>query len=297
MSTLLTEPAVPAAAAPADSATSTVKTETPTAAPASGVPPESPRWAVPENMRTDETLKKFMDEKFTVDPGVLAQSYTNLQSQLGRDKITIPKSDEEFAKAYDALGRPANAEAYEVKKPELPEGMQYDEAGEKLLRTFAHENGWNQKQFANAYDMYFKTRMEEVGAWTKTLGDARTKAEDSLKREWGDAYQGKSELARSVFQQYGDAELSQYLDTSGLGNDPRIIKIFAKIGEEMMGDSKLKHPGGGNGGITPAEIDAKIAEFRKTNEKALFQADHPDHRRLVADLQKLYDLRPQQAKV
>jgi len=233
-----------------------------------------------------------MDDKFTVDPNVALQSYVNLQQTIGRDKLVVPKSDEEFGKVWDALGRPANAEAYEVKRPEkMPEGVTYDEAGEKLLRNFAHQNGWNQKQFANAYDLYFKTRMEEVAAWQKIVTDGRASAEDSLKKEWGDAFNGNAEIARSVVKEFGDPELSQYLDTSGLGNDPRIIKLFTKIGKEMMGDSKLKDPRTSQA-MAPAEIEAKIAEFRKTNEKALFNADHPDHKRLVAELQTLYNSRP-----
>lgn len=296
MSTLLTD-APPAAAVPA---AAVVDPAVAAAAPAAGAPPPGAgnvvqgadgRWMIPEEFRTHESVRKFADDKHTLDTSVLLKSYINLEGQMGRDKIPLPKSDEDWENAYKALGRPEAAEKYEVKRPEnLPEGMTYDEAGEKHLRNIAFQNGWNQKQFGAAYEALFKHNTEMQAGWQNVVKEQRSTAEANLKREWGAAYDQNLGVAKAAMLEYADPDLVEHLNTSGLGNDPRLVKVFARIGKELMGDAKLKGAGAPSGTMTPAEVTAKIQKFRTDNHAALYDADHIDHKRLVAELEGLHKM-------
>lgn len=44
------------------------------------------------------------------------------------------------------------------------------------------------------------------------------------------------ELAKRVIYRWGDEELREVLDATGLGNHPAVIRIFGRIGEEMNKD-------------------------------------------------------------
>jgi len=77
-------------------------TLTPTAA------PTQPNWRemLSEDIRGDERLAKFE----TLEG--LAKSYINAEQMIGREKIPMPKSDEEWQDVYNRLGRPESAEGY-----------------------------------------------------------------------------------------------------------------------------------------------------------------------------------------
>lgn len=246
-------------------------------------------YDVPDEFKAHEGITKFVKDG-KVDGAAVLKSYTHLESLNGRDKIVVPKTDEEWGPVYDKLGRPESADKYVVTRPEkLPEGMSYDEEGEKFLRQFAHANGFNQKQFAAAYQTYFDRQQGVVANYTKFQNEAKEKVENDLKREHGQAYDGFKGAAVAAVEQYADPDFKQWLDETGLGNDPRMVRIFGRIGKEMLGESKLK--GGGNGGggpMTPAEWDAKITSFRTEHNDALLNNQHGEHKSRTDELTEMY---------
>jgi hypothetical protein len=80
-----------------------------------------------------------------------------------------------------------------------------------------------------------------------------------LKQEWGDKYQANIELARSVVAKFGDEQFTRYIEESGLGNDPRLIKMLAKAGMGLMED---RATGKGNVDISPSSA-AAAAEINR----------------------------------
>lgn len=251
--------------------------------------PAATRWTVPEDYRTQEAVRKFLDDKGTLDPAVLLKSHINLESKLGRDKIALPTQDSEWDEVYDRLGRPAAPEGYTYKAPtDLPEGVTVNADVEKYWRAAAHANGLSDKQFNGLAKLFLDAQGQSVAGWTAAQNEARAKVEGDLKREWGQAYDQNVQAAKIAMKEYADADLLKVMDESGLGNDPRMVKVFAKIGAELLGDDKLKGTGADGGKLTPAQVQAKISEFRTTHEKALFNSEHPEHNRLVKELEALH---------
>ena len=242
-----------------------------------------PEWAPP----------KFWDaEKKTVRSEDLGKAYQNLEKLLGREKVPVPTADDDeegWQRWYAASGRPEAPDNYELKRPELPADMPYDEELEKSFKTFAHVNGLNKKQAAALYEGYAKTQMDRHVAYSTHQKQAVAQAETALRREYGNQYEQAVGQAKSALAQYADPEYLQFLEQSGQGNDPRVIRAWIKVGKEMSGDTKLK--GTVQQTAQPADLDAAISNFRSQHTEALFKKDHPDHDRRVKEYNKLFEAR------
>ena len=232
---------------------------------------------------TEKKLPKIED---------LGKSYQNLEKLLGREKVPVPLSDEDkegWDRWYAAMGRPEKPDDYEIERPTLPQDMPYDEEGEKFLRTWAHQNGMNKKQTKNLFNDYAKLQIERHAAWHQHQQQAKGETLAKLQREHGAQFDQAMTSARTVMQQYGDPEFRQYLDESGLGNDPRLIRVFAKIGKDVAGEQKLK--GTPVDTTAPADLDVAIANFRRQHHEALMQKTHPEHAIRVREYTTLFERR------
>jgi hypothetical protein len=254
--------------------------------------PAATRWTVPEDYRALDAVRKFTDEKGTLDPSVLLKSHINLEQQFGRDKIAMPKTDDEWGAVYGKLGRPDAPEGYTYKPPsDLPEGVTVSPDAEKYWRNAAHAQGLSDKQFNGLAKLFLDHQAHSVAGWTEAQNEARGKVETDLKREWGGAYDQNVAAAKVAMKDYMDPDLLKVLDESGYSNDPRMVKVFAKIGLELLGDDKLKGAGVDSDKLTPAQAAAKIEEFRATHHKALFDNTDPEHKQRVRELEALYALK------
>lgn len=242
-----------------------------------------PEWAPP----------KFWDpEKKAVRSEDLGKAYQNLEKLLGREKIPVPTADDDeegWQRWYAASGRPEAPDNYEFKRPELPADMPYDDELEKSFKTFAHVNGLNKKQAAALYEGYAKTQMERHAAYSTQQKQAVSQVETALRREYGNTYEQAVGQAKAALAQYADAEYLQFLEQSGQGNDPRVIRAWIKVGKEMSGDTKLR--GNVQPAAQPADLERAIADFRTQHSEAMFKKDHPDHDRRVKEYSKLFEAR------
>ena len=249
-----------------------------------GVVDGPPEWAPAKFWDSEKKAVKYED---------LGKGYQNLEKLLGREKVPVPIGDDDeegWQRWYAATGRPDKADDYEFQRPDkLPDGMPYDEELEKEYRQWAHINGLSKKQANNFYDGFVKRQVERHSAYHTHQMQARSKIESDMRREFGAQYEGKVQQAKSALAKYADPEYLKYLDETGLGNDPRTIRSWIKIGDEMGGSTKLK----GTPAVetAPADIDRAISEYKSKNEKAYWNNDHPDHRRVVTEMERLYQMR------
>jgi hypothetical protein len=220
-----------------------------------------------------EKVKSYSDTKG------IAKAYMNLEKLLGGEKVPKPRADDDvegWERWHRASGRPDKAEEYEFKRPDsLPDGF-YSEDIEKEFRTWVHENGLNRKQAANLHDRYVATRLKAHIESDKARQEQRSQAETALKRQFGDKYEAAQSRTKSAYQKYATPEFAKLLEETGLGNDPRMIQVFEKIGADMMGETRLK--GQGSAESTPADLKRSIADFRAKFNDALHKREHPDHK-------------------
>lgn len=222
----------------------------------------------------------------------MGRSYQNLEKLLGREKVPVPTGDDDdegWNRWYAAMGRPEAPDKYEFKRPDLPTDLPYDEDTEKAFREWAHKNGLNKRQANNLYDAFVKTQVERHAAYHDHQKQSRAKIEMDLRREYGNGYDGKVGLAKTAIRQFADPDYLAWLDESGMGNDPRMIRAWIKVGEKMTGDTQLR--GKPTPEAQPADLDRAIADFREKYKDALWNKDHPNHDMRNKELRKLYETR------
>lgn len=276
--------APPAASPPAPGATIPPPAATPPAADAS----VDWRTTLPEDLRSHASMAKFTSAE------ALARSYISAEGMIGRDKIVLPRDAndaEALDRAYAALGRPENADGYTYKPPaDLPQGVVFDEGLLKTYAAAAHKHGLNQTQFEGVAGMFLDHLTQGASAAATASEAALKQGEGLLKREWGERYDTNMRISREAVRSFGGDELVTFLDESGLGNHPILVKAFTKIGAQTVGEEKLLG-GARDAALTPANLDAAISDFRSKNAGALASKGHPDHGRLVQELQGLYQRR------
>lgn len=243
------------------------------------------RSQLPEDIRGEATLNKF------TDLGAFAKSYVNLERMLGAEKIPRPKGDfdptaTEWQMYLDAGGRPKDASEYKFEEAKLPDGLPYDKGLEDKFKSAAHMAGLNNKQAAMLRDMFAAYQAETFTAAQRDYQVGRQEAEQALQKELGQAYEPTVNAAKAALKEYADDKFVNWLNESGMGNHPEIVRVFGKIGKEMLGDSKLKT--GTDGAFnTPGDYKKAAEEYRLKYADALFNNMHPEHKIRSEELWKL----------
>ena len=162
------------------------------------------------------------------------------------DKPAMPEKPGEEATAAEVeayrttMGIPTEHTAYEIERSDLID----DESDEALRKAFLDANLDN-SQAGAIYSLIAEKAKQGVDAIERANRDARESAEKQLKDQLQGDYQRTLEDAGKAFARFGTKEDVEYLNRTGLGNDPGIIMMFARIQQAIGGDSII--PGQGPG--------------------------------------------------
>lgn len=137
---------------------------------------------------------------------------------------------------------PESPDKYEIK---LPDGAVEDD-GIKALRDFAHKSGLTNEQVNGVLGLH--------GQITKrAIEKAMVEGEAALKTELGAKFAETVDLANRAVRQFLDADMVQFLERTGLANNPGVVKMFAKIGQAMGEDKFVTSDKGQGQGKSAAE--------------------------------------------
>lgn len=140
-------------------------------------------------------------------------------------------------------------EKYEFKPAE---GLELDTSALEQFEPIARELNLTNEQAQKMVDLYgtkimpmVQKRQSEV--WQKTTEQwaAEVKADKEI---GGDKLTANLSAAQRALEQFGDQELKEYLDSTGLGNHPALVKAFIKVGKAMSEDKVVTggHESGGS---------------------------------------------------
>lgn len=182
---------------------------------------ENPTW----NENIDESMRGRID-KFK-DVNGLAKGYTELEDKLSAG-FKKPETDEEKAKLWAKLGRPVDAEGYELEDD--------DALG---FKAHAFQLGFTQDQVTH-HEKWFKGIIERHGESIKEKSKA---SEVKLREKWGNEYSENVVLAnRELTASYSD-DLVDRLEQGGFLDDAEFISHLHREGKRAADD---KIGGGGN---------------------------------------------------
>lgn len=137
--------------------------------------------------------------------------------------------------------KPVVPEKYEFKAPEGVE--QLDPQALAVFEPIAKELGLSQDQAQKLVDIYPQIQQQQAEAWSKQVTDwgDQVKADKEI---GGDKLTASVGQAQKALDQFGTPALRDYLESSGLGNHPELVRAFAKVGK-MMSEDKIIVPNQG----------------------------------------------------
>lgn len=242
---------------------------------------------LPEEIAADPALQDIKDVEG------LAKSMIHAQKLVGMDRgqlVTVPGTDaseEEWNEFYTKAGRPESADAYRFNNPEgAPEP---NEEMQKWYADTAFKAGLTASQAAKMYEEYQSYAGNAISQMETNNEQGREEGESQLKKEWGAAYEARVKAAVQPIANYADDGFSEFLETSGMGNDPNMIKFLYNV-SKALGEDTVSDVSKNTALLSPAEATAQIAQ--KQNDPAFMEAymkgDHPSHAWAVQEMTKLH---------
>lgn len=135
------------------------------------------------------------------------------------------------------------------------EGVELDTEALKEFEPVARDLNLTNEQAQKLVDAYPKilagVQQRQAEAWQQTTEQwaADVKADKEI---GGDKLTSNLSAAQRALDQFGTPELKEYLNTTGLGNHPDLVKTFVKIGKAMSEDGMVT--GGNDGQRSAAEV-------------------------------------------
>lgn len=197
------------------------------------------------DLRNSPLLQKFEDTPDGLNKAL--ESHANLEKLLGHEKVPIPKDVndvEGWNRFSKAMGIPDKAEGYGLADANLPESMKGMTMDKGQFAEVVHAHKLTPSQAKGLWETYQKINIDTYNKALEAHQKQLTDTVNSLKGEWGDAYETNVELGQLVINKFSnDQEQNDYI-TSVLAKDPRGVKFLAKIGEQFaenkVGEFQMK---------------------------------------------------------
>lgn len=189
----------------------------------------------------------------------LAKSYRGLEQRLGKSAgaAFVPgegATPEEVSAYRRALGVPEQADGYQLRPDDLPEGFQWDDGQSAVAAQIAHKYNVPPAAMKELVNIQMQREMGRVAAMEGTIQEHLAAGERHLQETWGDKFSTNISRAQQMAQMVG-------IDPRSNGfTDPEVVKAFARF-SELISDDKFVAPGG-----TPALSSTESAKDIMTNK-------------------------------
>ena len=261
--------------------TTTTLTAEPTQTTVTETPAVDFQSLIPTEYKEEKSLQNFskMDD--------FVKSYLHSQKLVGLDKIPVPNkhaTEEDWKEVYKKLGSPEAADGY---KYSLPEGHAVPEDTLKSFSEEAVKLGLLPNQADGIMKYYNEVINQGVNEQNIQAEEARTKAEQELRNEYGSTYDNKITGAKNLATAtLGSEFLNSTIlqDGSKLGDNPQIVKAFAQLSEKLSEDDIVK--GDTTSYLTTNEITKQIAALQQKGS-AYWDKKHPAHAVAVEEVAAL----------
>lgn len=223
----------------------------------------------------------------------LAKSYLSAQQMIGADKLVIPRdgdAPEKWNEFYQKMGRPESFDKYKLTEPAANEKMQRNPEMEATFKKIFHEAGLTNKQADKVFTEYNKFATDLAMAEMAKSDSERTGWVESLQTEWKNDFEQNGAIANRAAMAFGDDATLTWLNESGLGNHPGLVKMFYKIGMAMGEDKAIGDRAMEMGFASGDQAKTEIARLQGDSEfmKQYMSADDPLHKQAAARMAALY---------
>ena len=269
-----------------------------TADPAGAAPPAAALAAhVPDaSIKLPDNWQNALDAEFKDDPSIkhikdiptLVKSYINGQKLIGGEKISIPSkhaTDDDWKGVFKKLGLPETLETYNL---EVAKDLNVDDSFLAGFKKAAHDASILPSQAKKMLDWSIEYSKAGIAQMEKSKEDAKTGSLQALKQEWGQAFEQNITKAQSAFRELATPAELKHFNDSGMGNDPVVIGLFAKIAGLLKEDTL---PNGGQVGpskLSPHDAHIEINKIRGDKAHPYNDGKHPSHDNAVKEMAEFY---------
>lgn len=198
-----------------------------------------------------ETQQQTQEQTQTQDNATGTDSDKGKETQKTEEELAADKAKAEKAeKEQKQEGAP---EKYEF---QAAEGVELDKAALEQFEPIARELNLSNEQAQKMVDLYGAkilpmVQQKQAEAWQAQTEQwaADVKADKEI---GGDKLTANLSAAQRALDLFGTPELKEYLNTTGLGNHPDLVKTFVKIGKAMSEDGMVD--GSNQGQRSAAEV-------------------------------------------
>jgi hypothetical protein len=156
-----------------------------------------------------------------------------------------PEAD---VKAYrEAMNIPSEAKGYEIQRPDMPDGLVYDDATEAAALEVLHKAGASQEIAQTAMDFFNNLVIEAYKDMAENAETARADTKAALEKDWGDAMKPNVQGAEQVVSKFGTEGFKLLLEENGLTYNPEVYRTFHAI-RQVLSEDTLMPPAEGGGG-------------------------------------------------
>lgn len=189
-----------------------------------------------------------MEANGKTETGATALTAAGEQGDPDKGKTEVLAAEGDKSKVVDAgktegdkAGEKAKADAAKADLDlKLPEGW---DSKDPLLGSFkatAKELGLDSPKAQKLFDLYAgaqKAANEKAAADLDAQFKGWKDAAKGDKEFGGKEFDGSLKAARKALASYGTPELAKFLDETGLGDHPELIRAFVRVGKAMAEDS------------------------------------------------------------
>lgn len=240
-----------------------------------------------------DDIKPVVQTKGWKSPVDVINSYRSLETTLGSKRFELPApnwDEKKWGEFYSAAGRPETPDKYPNSEVKLPDSVKIDDGMLKSAKEQLHKLGLSTNQAKGALDFYYGFVAQQEQAATAARQKALDDANAALKATWGDKFEENTGFVKKAYEKFSTPEFEKELIDTGLGNNPKIIEMFAKIGRAMSEDSAQ---GRGGGNLNPQDAESAKAEISRLKmdakfNEAYFNPAHADHKKVAAEWEELH---------
>lgn len=204
-----------------------------------------------EEYRNHPSITKFSDANG------LAKSYLSLESLMGRDKIPVPKGDDDV-NAWGIYNKTFNI-------PNSPDEYKFTIEGQDAdlpeLKQLAHKYHLSNETAQALLEAHVQDFKDYENARIQASNMEAQEATKQLKAEWGMKYDENLKTARTFLEKMSDSKEQYDYFEQKIGNDVNFIKLLTKMGNSIS-EGSLGGFEGQVGGFTKTPAEAK-AEYEK----------------------------------
>ena len=240
----------------------------------------------------DVSVKEHPSLKNFKSPGDLAKSWVEAQKLIGRDKIPVPgekATKEDWDMVFERLGRPKDKDGYAIPDMKAPEGFPAQD--KEFMDTFkakAHELGMLPQQVNELYKWYMQQSFDQYNQFNSSRVDERGKAETTLRKAWGKAFEQNFTIAEQAVNKYASPKFIDKLKKSGMNNDPDMIQFIADMAKNFSEDKIAGRPQGLT--LSPEEALSEIAKINGDKTHPYWHKQHPENKYAQQKMKGLFEM-------